>query len=151
MKPILIIVAAVCLVVGLVACGGTSTGGESTPAGAASTPAASTPAADSGGTAADGWVEVVTLTGNADKPSPSFTLEGGDQKLTYTIKGDTAPVIGVFVEKAGWDMEKDGGLPVAMVQEAGAGSETMSKDAGDYNIFVKSANCDWTVTVEEKR
>jgi hypothetical protein len=139
------------LAVSVAACGGETT--ATTPADDGSADSAATEAAapeDSGGDA-EGWVEVMSMNGSTSKRSPSFTLEGGEQKLEYTMEGDTMPVMAVYVEKDGWDIEKDGGFPTVWPDEAGSDSSMLDKDAGEYIVQVESANCDWTVTILEKR
>ena len=91
------------------------------------------------------------MEGSTSKRSPSFTLEGGEQKLEYSMTGDTMPMIAVYVEQSGWDLEKDGGFPTVWPDEAGSDTTMMEKDAGDYIVQVEAANCDWTVTIFEKR
>jgi hypothetical protein len=109
-------------------------------------------ASDGGGAgAAAEWVEVVSMKGSANKRSESFELEGGEQRLTYTVKGSTMPIVGIYVEKAGWDMQEDGGFPVVMVDTEGKDSTMLSKGGGEYVIQVEAANCDWTVKLEERR
>lgn len=91
------------------------------------------------------------MNGSSDKRSPSFTLEGGEQKLEYTFEGKTMPTMAAYVEQDGWDLAKDGGFPAAWPDKAGSDSKMLDKDAGEYIIQVLSANCDWTVTLLEKR
>lgn len=126
------------VLIGLAACGGTTTsgGGQS-----------------SGGdtAAAKKWVKVTTMKGSTSKTSPSFKLQGGEQKLIYTIKSGDMVTAAFYVEKAGWDLTKDGGFPLVMPDKAGKDSTMMSKDAGKYLVQVESANCDWTVTIQEKQ
>jgi hypothetical protein len=97
------------------------------------------------------WVEVMKMKGSTDKQSPTFKLEGGEQKLTYSVKGDTMPVFAVYVEKKGTDIATDGAFTVVFVDEAGKDSTMLSKDAGEYYIAAKAANCNWTLTLQEKR
>jgi hypothetical protein len=101
--------------------------------------------------AATKWVKVATMKGSASKTSPSFKLQGGEQKLTYTIRGGEMVVAAVYVEEAGWDLNEDGGIPVVMPDKAGTDSTMMSRDAGKYVVHVEAANCDWVVTIKEKQ
>lgn len=150
MKRVFILLTILLLAVSVAACGGETT--TTTPAGETSADGATTePAADDSGGDGEGWVEVMSMNGSTSKQSPSFTLEGGEQKLEYTMKGETMPVMAVYVEESGWDLTKDGGFPAEWPSEAGSGSSMMDKDAGEYIVQVESANCDWTVTLLEKR
>jgi hypothetical protein len=96
------------------------------------------------------WVKVITLRGSADKQSAPFTLKGGEQKLIYSFHGSMA-MLSVYLEKAGTDIQEQGGIPVVMADKPGKDSTRLSKAAGRYQITVTSANCDWTVTLFEKR
>jgi predicted small lipoprotein YifL len=149
-KRVLILLMILILVVSVAACGGETTTATPVDDGAADSSVTAEPAADDSG-GDGGWVEVVSMDGSTSKRSPSFTLEGGEQKLEYTIEGDTMPVMAVYVEQPDWDMDKDGGFPTAWPDEAGSDSTMLEKDAGEYIVQVESANCDWTVTILEKR
>ena len=137
MKRFLTIALAGSLLLTLAACGGTTT--------------AATDGTSEGDSAAKKWVKVSTLKGSTNKTGPSFALKGGEQKLAYTIKGGASVIAGIYLEKAGTDVQADGGIPVAMPDKAGSDSTRLNKDAGKYQIIVTSANCDWTVTVSELR
>lgn len=150
MKRVFILLTILILAVSVAACGEETT--TTTPAddGSAAGAPTETAAADPGGDG-EGWVEVMSMSGSTSKRSPSFMLEGGEQKLEYTLEGETMPMIAVYVEQAGWDLKKDGGFPVVWPDKAGSDSSMMDKDAGEYITQVESANCDWTVTILEKR
>ena len=150
MKRVFILVTILILAVSVAACGGETTTTTSADDGSADN-ATTEPAADDSGGDGDGWVEVMSMNGSTSKRSPSFTLEGGEQKLEYTMEGETMPVMAVYVEKADWDLEKEGGFPAAWPDKAGSDSSMLDKDAGEYIVQVESANCDWTVTILEKR
>jgi hypothetical protein len=159
-KRVLVLLVVLLLVVSAVAaCGGDTTSTSDTV-----DEAATTSTSDSGGdTSGDlsdassdesdggGWVEVISMKGSTSKRSSSFTLEGGEQKLEYSMKGDTMPIMAVYVEPSGWDMEKDGGFPAVWPDEAGSDTTMLEKDAGEYIVQVEAANCDWTVTILERR
>ena len=106
---------------------------------------------DGGGGSGGDWVEVVTLKGSTSKRSETFRLEGGEQRLTYNLKGGDMVMAAIYVEKAGWDMMEDGGFPVVTPEQTGKDSTMLSKGGGDYIIHVESANAEWTVTLDERR
>jgi hypothetical protein len=149
-KRVLILLTILVLAVSVAACGGETTTTTSADDGSADSATTEASADDSGG---DGetWVEVTSMNGSTSKRSPSFTLEGGEQKLEYTMEGETMPIMAVYVEQPDWDMTEDGGFPTVWPDEAGSDSSMMNKDAGEYIVQVESANCDWTVTILEKR
>ena len=97
------------------------------------------------------WVKVISLKGDGTVTSPSFRLKGGEQKLTYTVKGKQIPIAAFYVEEAGTDLLKQGGFPVATMSKAGSGSATFSRGKGKYTVIVTAANCTWTCTVSELR
>ena len=154
MKRLFVLLAILILAVSLAACGETTTT-TSADEGSAESPAAAVTdepaAADESDGGSEGWVEVMSMSGSTSKRSASFALEGGEQKLEYTMKGDTMPTMAVYVEAPDWDMTEDGGFPAVWPDKAGSDSTMLNKDAGDYIVQVESANCDWTVTVLEKR
>ena len=104
---------------------------------------------DGGGTAT--WVEVVTLKGSISKTSAPFTLEDGEQRMEYDVKGGDLVTAAFYVEPKGTDLMESGGAPVVRPDKAGKGSALFIRDAGDYEIIAESADCTWTVTVYEKR
>jgi len=149
-KRVFILLTILILAVAVAACGGETT--TTTPADDGAADSATTePASDDSGGDGEGWVEVMSMNGSTSKQSPSFTLEGGEQKLEYTMEGETMPVMAVYVEQVGWDLKKDGGFPAVWPSDAGSDTSMMDKDAGEYFVQVESANCDWTVKILEKR
>jgi hypothetical protein len=97
------------------------------------------------------WVKVITLKGDAAKTSAPFKLEGGEQKLEYSLKGGDMVTGTFYVEPKGTDLMEDGGFPVVMPDKAGKDSTRLNKDGGDYILIVDSANCTWSATLFEKR
>jgi len=144
------VIAAVVGVVVLLTIIGAALGGgddESSPAETEPVPTGAEEAASGGGK----WVKVASLKGSTSKTSAPFKLEGGEQKLEYKLTGDEMMVVAIYVEKAGTDLMEEGGFPVVTPDKAGKDSTRLSKDEGEYQIMVESANCDWTVTLFEKR
>lgn len=97
------------------------------------------------------YVKVIELSGNQNKKSDSFTLQGGKQKITYDFKGGDMVIGGIYVMKEGVDKNTSGGIPEVMVQNAGADSTITRKAAGTYYLDITSANANWTITIEEER
>lgn len=97
------------------------------------------------------YVKVIELSGNQNKKSDSFTLQGGKQKITYNFQGGDMVVGGIYVMKEGTSKDKDGGIPEVMIQNTGSDSTITRKGAGTYYLDITAANAKWTVTVEEER
>ncbi len=96
------------------------------------------------------WTKVVTLSGNADKRSSSFTLTGADARLRYTVKGEMV-LAAIYVMEKGTSLEESGGFPEVTANVAGSDETYLQKSAGEYYLDVTAANCSWTVTIEELR
>lgn len=98
------------------------------------------------------WVTVIEANGTANKKTASFELKGGQQKITYTFKGNDPYVIGaIYIMKEGTSKEEQGGIAEVMVQKAGTDETIARKSAGTYYLDVTAANASWTVKVEEER
>lgn len=96
------------------------------------------------------WQKVAELAGSTSKRGDVFHLNGGKQRITYTITPGTSPFITIYVMKAGENLQDDGGFgEVTMADESG---ETLAyKAGGDYYLDISAGNGDWTVVVEEMR
>jgi hypothetical protein len=127
----------------------TSASTESTTASVAET-TATTEEAETTTTEAAEWVTVATLSGKTDKAGDNFTLSGAPVRLTYNVTGDML-MAAIYVMDADKNLEADGGFPEITVSEAGSDSTTLRRDAGDYYLQVKAANCSWEVTIEEQQ
>lgn len=100
------------------------------------------------------WVTVAKLSGTGNKRGTSFHLNGGDARLTYSVRdtsGFNAAVMSVYVVAKGDSLEKSGGFPEVMADHPGKDSTQLAKDEGDYYLDVQAANAKWSVTVQEKR
>jgi hypothetical protein len=177
--PYIIIGAIVLLIViiAATACGGDDSGTATTTAGSGATttatgpivthatapsttaapPSSSPPATTQAPTtttvaaAAGGWVEVTSLEGNDKKQGEVFTLSGAPARLSYKVTStDIATLAAFYVMAEGTVFITDGGIPEVMVGESGEDSTTLTRDAGNYYLWVMSSNCDWEVTVEEQ-
>jgi hypothetical protein len=95
------------------------------------------------------WHKVIELSGNASKRSDVFHLEGGKQRIVYSLDGTTYPSLSVYIMDAGKQLMKDGGFPEVSTSMPG---ETMSyRGAGDVYLETLSANTSWTVVLDELR
>lgn len=97
------------------------------------------------------WVTVIEISGNANKRTDTFALQGGKTRLTYDVKGNTAVIVSIYVLKEGQSLEKEGGFPEVTISESGTDSTFLTKKAGNYYLDVKAANATWNVRVEEER
>lgn len=148
------------VLIGLVIVGNMLGGNDTEPSSVAENePAASTPAEPSVELVAEEeaaaepepkWVEVASLSGNGNKRSKTFEVGSGEVELEYSVKGEQV-ICGIYVVPEGQAIQKDGGFPEVMVSEAGKDSTMLVKDPGTYYLDVTAANCDWTVTIQEKR
>ncbi|EMY35811.1 hypothetical protein D477_002436 [Arthrobacter crystallopoietes BAB-32] len=121
---------------------------------AAGTPEAAEPAAPAEHVEAEQeWTEVVTLSGSANSASQTFELAGGQTRLVYSFEGSQDfVVVAAYLEEAGTDLNKDGGIPLLMLDKPESGETAVHKSAGEYFLDVRAANIDsWTVTIEEMK
>lgn len=96
------------------------------------------------------WVTVITVSGNSNKRTDVFTLQGGKTRLTYDVKGSMV-VVSVYVLPEGYSLEEKGGFPEVTVSEPGTDTTFLTKKAGNYHLDIKSANATWSVKIEEER
>lgn len=97
------------------------------------------------------WVEVIEVTTTANKDSETFTLEGGQQRLSYNLGQSSFASCMIYLEKEGHDIATQGGFPVVMVSESGSDNTILRKAKGDYYISVNTANAECSITLEELR
>ncbi len=97
------------------------------------------------------WVKVTELTAGSNKQSETFTLEGGQQKIKYTVTGGQFSVCSVYVVDEGSSLTEDGGFPVVMINEAKTDETMMRKGSGDYYFDLQVANADCKVELYEYR
>jgi TM2 domain len=99
------------------------------------------------------WTKVVTLDGSANAASQTFELSGGETRLVYNFKGnEDFVVVAAYLEEEGTDLDKDGGIPLLMLDKAEKGETAIHKSAGKYFLDVRAANIDsWKITIEEKK
>lgn len=97
------------------------------------------------------WTPAGSLSGNANQQSDTITLTGGRLRLTYDFvdsTGNDMIVAAIYVLTEGTDLHSDGGIPEVMISEAGTGETFLRKGAGEYFLYVMSANSEYTVTLE---
>jgi hypothetical protein len=141
------IVALILIIVAVVALKNSGKTSETTPA-AESTAIPATPAAQKT------WQTVITFDGNASRRSQSFTLSGGEQRMTYRVTdsaGYGSVICAFFVVPEDESLETGGGAPEVTVQQPGPGDTMLVKEPGNYYLDITSANCQWTLTIQELR
>lgn len=96
------------------------------------------------------WSEVLAFKGSGMKKSAGFHLSGGKAKVKYTYKADVG-LFSFYVVPEGEDVMKDGGIPEVMTQQSESSETYITKDEGNYYLYVNSANGNWDVSVEEEK
>lgn len=98
------------------------------------------------------WVPLATLTGGTEKTSDTIRTTGGRVRVSWDVVGGDAAMVAIYLLNEGTDLQRDGGIPVAMPDEASTkDSIVLRKGAGEYFVQVTSANAKYTVKVEEER
>ena len=97
------------------------------------------------------WVKVTEITASANKQSSTFTLEGGQQRVAYSVTGGDFGICTVYVLKEGSSLDRDGGFPEVMVDGGQTDETMMRKSGGDYYLDLKVANGNCTVELYELR
>lgn len=116
-------------------------------AGAPKTPKVTVPPA-----AAKKWVPLATLTGGTEKTSDTIRTVGGKIRVSWNVTGGDFAVVAIYLLPEGTDLQRDGGIPVAMPDETSQkDSIVLRKGAGEYFVQVTAANAKYTVKVEEER
>lgn len=99
------------------------------------------------------WVEVFEMSANTTKQSESFRLQGGQQRVSYSVGTGNFVSCTIYVEQDGHDITTQGGFPVVMGAESGSSDNTiLRKKSGEYYVHVIVANngpCD--IKIEELR
>lgn len=94
------------------------------------------------------WIAVAQLSGNSNKQSDIFELKKAKTKLEYNVTADNdMPVALIYVMDEGVDLETSGGFAAVHIDKIGTDSTFLTKSPGKYYIVVKSANCDWSLTI----
>ncbi|OQP56082.1 hypothetical protein A4H97_21120 [Niastella yeongjuensis] len=85
------------------------------------------------------------------KKSAAFHLSGGKEKVKYTYKNADMWWFSFYGVSEGEDVMKDGGIPEVMTQESESTETFITKDAGNYYLYVNTANGNWNLSVEEEK
>lgn len=102
--------------------------------------------------AAKKWVPLTTVTGGTEKTSDTIRTTGGKIRVSWTFTGGSMAAGAIYLLDEGTDLQRDGGIPVAMIDEASTkDSIVLRKAAGEYFVQVSAANAKYTVRVEEER
>lgn len=102
--------------------------------------------------AAKRWVPLTTVTGGTEKTSDTIRTTGGKIRVTWKFTGGAYAMGAIYLLDEGTDLQTDGGIPVATVDETStADSIVLRKAAGEYFVQVAAANAKYRVTVEEER
>ena len=95
------------------------------------------------------WVRVCKTSGTGIKKTRPFKLNGGEQKIVYTIKASQPKfmIFQIYVTKVG------SGFPDDVIQSSKTGKHTsyMYLGGGRWYLEMNTANCSWVVQVYEKR
>lgn len=98
------------------------------------------------------WVPLTTVTGGTEKTSDTIRTVGGKIRVSWTFTGGQYAAGAIYLLNEGTDLQEDGGVPVAMIDEASTkDSIVLRKAAGEYFVQVTAANAKYTVKVEEER
>lgn len=96
------------------------------------------------------WVSVIKQQSSAEKQSDTFALQGGKQKIVYSLTGSMS-ICSVYIVKEGESLDEEGGFPEVMLTEAKSGETMARKSSGKYYLDVKPANGMCAVEVFEER
>lgn len=97
------------------------------------------------------WVKVTEMNASSNKQSSTFTLEGGQQRIDYTVTGGQFSLCSVYVVDEGSSLSEQGGFPVVMIDSAKTDETMMRKSAGEYYFDLQVANADCMVELYEYR
>ena len=97
------------------------------------------------------WLKVTELTASANKQSETFTLSGGQQRVSYSVTGGDFSICSIYVMSEGQNLMEDGGFPTVMVDGAKTDETLMRKSSGNYYLDLQVANATCVVEVHELR
>lgn len=102
--------------------------------------------------AAKTWVTLATVTGGTEKTTDTIRTTGGKIRVTWKFSKSDVMVAAIYLLDEGTDLQRDGGIPVAMPDvDSASDSIVLRKGAGEYFLHVAAANTKYTVTVQEER
>lgn len=90
------------------------------------------------------WKEVIKVSGSADKKTEPFSISGKRWKVIYTITGDND-----YATFYATSYEPGDDFGDSIVMGADESGETIMYTKGEFYLDMSSANCSWTVTVQE--
>ena len=96
------------------------------------------------------YQKVIDLKTTSTKNSDTFKLEGGKQKLIYTITKKQYAGCNIYLLDENTDLHKDGGIPVVMMAEE-SGETILRKSNGNYYLSVQASNTTCEVELLEMR
>lgn len=94
------------------------------------------------------WRKVADLYGHASTKSDVFHLQGGKQRITYTINGEYSPTMYVYLMEAGKARDKDHSFPRFTASMPGDTMDYLME--GDYYLDVMVDGAEWSVKIEEE-
>jgi hypothetical protein len=103
--------------------------------------------------AAKKWVPLTTVTGGTEKTSDTLRTVGGKIRITWKFTQSEYMAGAIYLLNEGTDLQTDGGVPVAMIDNGDSASDSivLRKGPGEYFLQVIAANTKYTVKVEEER
>ncbi len=96
------------------------------------------------------WVEMVRLSGEGNLRSKPFTLSGRPCRLSYSFKGRTQALAGVYLVQEGKTLEEDGGSLLIIMKGNESGSKTLDGSTGAFYLEVLGEKGKWSVQIEEE-
>ena len=96
------------------------------------------------------YVEVISIQTSSTRNSDTFKLNGGKQKITYTLDEGQFALCNVYLLDEGTDLQEQGGFPVVALAEED-GETILRKSSGSYYLSIQASNTNCAVTLEEER
>ena len=98
------------------------------------------------------WVKVATLTGQGDKSGAPYTLQGGQQRVTYSCSMPADGYVGSTTFRPTDDFFESFDCETEEGKTKASGNSMMYEDAGTYHVDVNATpNNSWSITIEELR
>ncbi len=94
------------------------------------------------------WHKVKEWSGTGIKTTEAFDIKGKQWRVTWTSKdtsGLGADIVGIMVKRPGAD------IPLSVISgDQGSGGDTSYiYESGEFILDINSANCRWTIVVED--
>ena len=95
------------------------------------------------------WVQVCKTSGTGIKKTRPFTLNGGEQKVVFTVKASQPKymIFQIYVTKVGAGFPSD----IVQTQKTGTRTSYLYLGSGRWYLEMNTANCSWVVKVFENR